>query len=134
MSLPPIENSVGDTRPLAGTSPCNTRPTVLLPTNAQVLAESGFDEKYERDYNIFNPINQYRPDNPLNPINSVDPNKQFNPANQYNPQNPLNPANQFSPGTPFEPLNRPLGNRSLARRPVGTTHKVRGTTEKGVTR
>ena len=27
-------------------------------------AEQGFDPKYERDYNIFNPINQYRPDNP----------------------------------------------------------------------
>jgi len=36
-------------------------------------AEPGFSEKYERDYNIFNPINQYRPDNPLNPINAVDP-------------------------------------------------------------
>jgi len=30
-------------------------------------AESGFDEKYERDYNIFNPANRYAPDNPLNP-------------------------------------------------------------------
>ena len=33
-------------------------------------AEFGFDKPYERDDNIFNPINQYRPDNPLNPINS----------------------------------------------------------------
>ncbi len=32
------------------------------------LADPGFDEKYERDYNIFNPIKQYQPDNPLNPI------------------------------------------------------------------
>ncbi len=38
------------------------------------LAEPGFSEKYERNYNIFNPINQYQPDNPLNPINAVDPN------------------------------------------------------------
>lgn len=37
----------------------------------------GFDEKYERDYNIFNPINRLRPDNPLNPINSVDPMRQL---------------------------------------------------------
>ncbi|MGH9549163.1 MAG: hypothetical protein ACRD3W_07310, partial [Terriglobales bacterium] len=41
-------------------------------------AEFDFDEKYHRDYNIFNPIDQYRPDNPLNPINKVN-NK---PANQ----------------------------------------------------
>jgi len=33
-------------------------------------AEFGFDEPYERDDKILNPINQYRPDNPLNPINS----------------------------------------------------------------
>ncbi len=26
---------------------------------APAFAEPGFDEKYERDYNIFNPINQY---------------------------------------------------------------------------
>ncbi len=35
--------------------------------------DPGFHEKYERDYNIFNPINQLRPDNPLNPISSIDP-------------------------------------------------------------
>ena len=33
-------------------------------------AEIGLDEKYQRDYNIFNPINQLRPD-PLNPINAI---------------------------------------------------------------
>jgi hypothetical protein len=49
---------------------------------APVFADPGFDEKYERDYNIFNPINQYRPDNPLNPINSVDPRNPFNPITQ----------------------------------------------------
>jgi hypothetical protein len=54
------------------------------------LAEPGFSEKYERDYNIFNPINQYRPDNPLNPINSVDPNNPFNPINSVDPGNPAN--------------------------------------------
>ncbi len=36
-------------------------------------AEPGFDEKYQRDFNIFNPINQYQPGNPLNPINAYDP-------------------------------------------------------------
>ncbi len=29
---------------------------------APAFADPGFDEKYERDYNIFNPINQYRSD------------------------------------------------------------------------
>ena len=42
-------------------------------------AEFGFDEKYERDYNIFAPINQYRPDNPLNPINRYNPETPFEP-------------------------------------------------------
>jgi hypothetical protein len=56
------------------------------------FADPGFDEKYERDYNIFIPINQYRPDNPLNPINEV------------NPNNPLNPINRYNPDTPFKPL------------------------------
>ncbi len=31
------------------------------------FADPGFDEKYERDYNIFNPASKYAPDNPLNP-------------------------------------------------------------------
>jgi hypothetical protein len=70
-----------------------------------VRAEFGFDEKYERDYNIFNPINQLRPDNPLNPINSVNPRNPFNPINEVNPNNPLNPINQYNPNTPFRPLN-----------------------------
>ncbi len=34
-------------------------------------AEMGFDEKYERDYNIFNPANQYAPDNPPEPCTSL---------------------------------------------------------------
>jgi hypothetical protein len=61
---------------------------LLLFSVTPVLAESGFSEKYERDYNIFNPINQYRPDNPLNPINSVDPKNPFNPINSVDPGNP----------------------------------------------
>jgi hypothetical protein len=46
------------------------------------LSDPGFDEKYERDYNIFNPASRYAPDNPLNP------------------------ANRYNPTTPFAPLNR----------------------------
>ena len=41
----------------------------LLLLSVPALAEFGFDEKYERDYNIFNPLNQLRPDNPFNPAN-----------------------------------------------------------------
>ena len=37
---------------------------------APASAEFGFDEKYERDHTIFNPINQYRAGNLLNPINA----------------------------------------------------------------
>ena len=105
------------------------RPLLFFLLNAApAWADPGFDEKYERDYNIFNPINQYRPDNPLNPINSVDPNNPFNPINrstpaflripsiastqttlliqinEVNPNNPLNPINRSNPDTPFKPL------------------------------
>ena len=45
----------------------------LLLVSPPASADPGFDSKYERDYNIFNPLNQYRPDNPLNPINAYDP-------------------------------------------------------------
>ena len=67
-------------------------------------AEQGFDEKYQRDFNIFNPINQYQPANPLNPINQFSPNNPFNPVNRYRPENPLNPINEFNPTVPFGPL------------------------------
>jgi len=72
---------------------------LLLPlfSAATVFAESGFESKYERDYNIFNPASRYAPNNP------------FNPANQYNSDNPLNPANRYNPSTPFAPLNQPCG-------------------------
>ncbi|MGC3976086.1 MAG: hypothetical protein QM771_17125 [Nitrospira sp.] len=69
-------------------------------------AEQGFDEKYQRDFNIFNPINQYQPTNPLNPINAYDPANPFNPINQFDPGNPANPINQFNPNNPFNPVNR----------------------------
>lgn len=45
------------------------------------------------DYNIFNPINQLRPDNPLKPINSVDSKNPFNPINEFKPNNPLSEDN-----------------------------------------
>ena len=67
---------------------------VLFLSAAPTFADPGFDEKYERDYNIFNPINQYRPDNPLNP------------AQTYAPDNPFNPANRYNSDPPFAPLNR----------------------------
>lgn len=41
--------------------------------SAPALAESGFSKKYERDYNSFNPLIQYRPDNPLDPLNRYNP-------------------------------------------------------------
>jgi hypothetical protein len=72
-------------------------PLPLLFSITVALADPGFSDKYERDYNIFNPINQYRIDNPLNPINEV------------NPNNPRNPINRYNPDTPFVPLNRPYG-------------------------
>ena len=68
--------------------------------------EMGFDDKYQRDYNIFNPINRYRPDNPLNPINSVDPNNPFNPINRVDPGNPANPINRYNSNNPFNPINQ----------------------------
>jgi len=70
------------------------------------LAQSGFDLKYERDYNIFNPMNRYAPDNPLNPINRFDPDNPFNPINRFDPNNPLNPINKYDPRNPFNPVNR----------------------------
>lgn len=73
---------------------------LLLPLFLSVtptFADPGFAEKYERDYNIFNPANKYAPDNPLNP------------AQKYAPDNAFNPANQYNPSTPFARLNRPLG-------------------------
>ncbi|MBI5316843.1 MAG: hypothetical protein HZB34_12820 [Nitrospirae bacterium] len=78
----------------------------LLFSITPALADPGFGEKYERDYIIFNPINQYRPDNPLNPINAYDPKNPFNPVNQYDPGNPANPINQFNPNNPFNSINQ----------------------------
>ena len=68
-------------------------------------AEMGFDRRYERDYNIFNPVTQYQADNPLNPANAYDPNSAFNPVNRYDPGNPSNPVNRYNPNNPFNPVN-----------------------------
>ncbi|HDL84889.1 MAG TPA: hypothetical protein ENH11_00900 [Candidatus Acetothermia bacterium] len=55
---------------------------IMMFWSAPVLAERGFDERYQRDYNIFNPINKYRSDNPLNPINEYDSDNPYNPINR----------------------------------------------------
>ena len=68
--------------------------------------EPGFSEQYERDYNIFHPINQYRADNPLSPINAYDPKNPLNPISQYDPGHPPNPSNQFNPSNPYNSLNQ----------------------------
>ena len=54
----------------------------LLFSVAHALGEPGFSEKYERDYNIFNPASRYAPENPLNPAQAYTPNNPFNPANR----------------------------------------------------
>jgi hypothetical protein len=54
----------------------------LLLATAPAWAESGFDPKYERDYNPFNQINRYDPDNPANPINRYNPDRPFSPLNR----------------------------------------------------
>ena len=54
----------------------------LLLVATPSFAEQSFDEKYERDYNIFNPASQYAPDNPLNPAQASAPDNPFNPANR----------------------------------------------------
>ena len=79
---------------------------LLLAATGTGRADQGFDEKYQRDFNIFNPINQYQPTNPLNPINAYDPANPFNPINRFDPGNPANPINQFNPNNPFNQVNR----------------------------
>lgn len=54
----------------------------LLILVTPTLAEPGFSEKYERDYNIFNPANRYAPENPLNPAQAYAPDNPFNLANR----------------------------------------------------
>jgi len=78
---------------------------VLLGTT-MTWAAMGFDERYERDYNIYTPTNRYAPNNPLNPVNKHDPNSAFNPINRYDPGNPTNPINQYNPNNPFNSINQ----------------------------
>lgn len=80
--------------------------SMLLAGIGPAEAETGFSERYERDYNIFNPINRYQPDNPLNPAQAYSPDNPFNPVNRYDPGNPANPINRFNPDNPFNPINR----------------------------
>ena len=70
---------------------------MLLASTSTAWAEPGFDEKYQRDFNIFNPITQYQPANPLNPANAYSPDNPFNPVNQYDPNTPANPITPFAP-------------------------------------
>lgn len=82
---------------------------LLLPlffSITSALADPGFDEKYERNYNIFNPASKYAPDNPLNPAQTYAPDNPFNPANRYDPGNPVNPTNRYAPNNPFNPVNQ----------------------------
>ena len=60
----------------------------LLLLSAPTSADPGFNEKYERDYNIFNPASRYAPDNPLNP------------ANRYKPDTPFQSLGQVATLTP----------------------------------
>lgn len=80
--------------------------TMVCLWTATGYAEMGFDHRYERDYNIFNPATQYQADNPFNPVNKYDSDNVFNPVNQYDSGNPLNPVNQYNPNNPFNPVNR----------------------------
>jgi len=89
---------------------------LLVAMTGTARAEPGFDEKYQRDFNIFNPINQYQPGNPLNPINAYDPANPFNPSTGSIPatrqsdqpiqsQQSFNPVNRYRPENP---LNRSM--------------------------
>lgn len=90
-------------------------PMIMLIMSATAsYAETGFDQRYEQGYNIFNPVNKYQPDNPLNPVNQYNPNNPFNQVNRYHPDNPLNPVNKFNLGVPFAPLDGRSGRRTGA--------------------
>ncbi len=78
----------------------------ILSGTTVTWAAMGFDERYERDYNIVTPTNRYVPDNPLNSVNKYDPDSAFNPVNRYDPGNPANPIHQYSPSNPLNPVNR----------------------------
>lgn len=99
---------------------------VLAETTA-TWAAMGFDERYERDYNIYAPTNRYAPDNPLNPVNKYDLDSAFNPVNRYDPGNPANPINQYNQNNPFNPVNKYNSNVPFA--PLdweGASQEMRG--------
>lgn len=50
---------------------------LILASVATGWAEQSFDEKYERDYNLFNSITRDQPDNPLNPHQCLQPREPF---------------------------------------------------------
>ena len=77
-----------------------------LPVSAADDDDSGFAQKFQRGYNIYNPANLYRPDNPLNPANKFAPDCFVNPANKFHPDNPANPANRYRPNNPLNPANK----------------------------
>jgi hypothetical protein len=79
---------------------------IMLKNIATGWAEMGFDDKYERNYNIFNSANQYRLDNPLNPAQTDSPHNPFNPVSRHDPNNPANPINQYNPNNRFNQVNR----------------------------
>jgi hypothetical protein len=79
---------------------------MMLTWTTTSRADMWFDERYERDYNIFTPANRYAPDNPLNLVNKFDPDSPFNPVNRYDPDNPANPINKYNPNNPFNPVNQ----------------------------
>ena len=65
---------------------------LILLVTVSANAETGFDSRYQRDYNIFNPTNKFASDNPLNPTNRFHPNNPFNPVNKFAPNKPVNPG------------------------------------------
>ena len=88
-------------------------PLIVLAIAVSAITEPGFDPKYERDYNILNPANKYRPDNPLKPADRFDPNDPLYPVNPIGPKNPANPVNKFNPNDPLYPANPNKPNNPL---------------------
>src|SRR5215467_12465577 len=58
---------------------------ILLAIAVSANGETGFDPKYERDNNIFNPANKFNPNDPLYPVNPNKPNNPFKPNESVQP-------------------------------------------------
>ena len=56
--------------------------SLFLFAAAPALAEPGFSEKYERDYNISNPASRYVRDNSLPHARAEEPDNPFSPVNR----------------------------------------------------